>query len=252
MSESQDDVGSQLPSISAKPSNLFYRYFLNILHSLDFTQWTLKELIFGFFAVVGAVLSVGILFFDAVILMDFVAILCILFGFSTVFMQRTLTDLETMRELNQKAREQVKRLQENNNLLAEENQKLEASGKKLKEAEASLAKISIAQGMNLETLIKQVEDYKKIQENVKESVKDQILQTLVSAVMNSDMDHDYVIGPNEMGLLCARLKGIPMVKFNEEKFTAAMNEVDGSILQFSKHHLTDDVALKEEGIFLFE
>jgi len=166
-------------------------------------------------------------------------------------MQRTLTDLETMRELNQKARKQVKRLQENNNLLKEQNDKLEQSGEKLKEAESSLAKISLAQGMNVQELIKQVEDYKKIQEGVKESVRDQILQTLISAVMSSDMNHDYVIEKQEMPMLCARLKGIPMVEFNKEAFCTAMAGVDGSILLFSKQHLNDDDIVEKEDIFTY-
>lgn len=247
-----DVTESESPLIDTEPEHCsLYRYILGILHWLDFSQWTWKDSLFGFFAFIASGLSVGTFFFDAEIIADFVAISCILLGFSSVFMQRTLTDLETMRELNQDILEQASRLEANNNLLAEQNQKLDKSGEKLKKAEESLEKLSLAQGMNLEELIKQVEDYQKIQENVKANVKDQILQTLISAVMDCDTDKDYVIGSHEIEELCARLDSIPMVEFNNDSFSAAMNEVGGSILEFSRLHLSDDVALDDEDIFTF-
>jgi len=252
---SKGELSERLPPLSHKGiAHRMVKKTLRGIRHTAFDDWTLKELIMAFFALIGSVLSLCVIVYDSYFLMDFVAYFCMAFGGSTVFMQRTLTDLESFRKLNNEARSEVEKLRKNNRLLEEQNTKLEHFGEKLKQSEATLQKLGEEQGVSVNMLIEQVENYQRIQQDIRRSVKDQIRQTLISAVMTSDSDNDYTIsGFKEMSNVCQRLKAIPMIQFNEEVFISVMSEIDGSILIFIRDYLSsdNDKVLEEEQMFVF-
>lgn len=75
-----------------------------------------------------------------------------------------------MRELINKLNQEVNALYATNEQLKEENLELEDSTRKLQKAESALSAISDAQGMSIDTLSKQVDEYREIQKKIKVSI----------------------------------------------------------------------------------
>jgi hypothetical protein len=69
--------------------------------------------------------------------------------------------------------------------------------------------------------------------------------------MRSDQDEDFVIAPDEVDRLVLRLKNIPGVEFDEEKFRKVLKKEGGDIMKFADRHFGDDVALDKDRIFRF-
>ena len=100
-------------------------------------------------------------------------------------------------------------------------------------------------------LVKQVNEYKKIQEDIKVDLRSKIQQTLLSVFMRSDSDEDFIIDPEEVDRLVMRLKNIPGVSFNEAKFRKFLKKEGGDIMKFADCHFSNEAALKKDGIFQF-
>lgn len=133
----------------------------------------------------------------------------------------------------------------------------------LKEAEVKLAELSVLQGRNVDELVEQVREFKKIQVQVKESLEAKVIQNLISVVLKSDQDADFIIDPEEIAGLKLRLNTIDGVDFSEENFNKALqrsgydpNNVDVQaggfnikiVLDVMKNLLDDDVP-EEDNIF---
>ena len=59
---------------------------------------------------------------------------------------------------------------------------------------------------------------------VKENLEAKVIQNLISVVMRSDNDKDFVIDPEEVDALILRLKNIDGVDFSEENFQKALEK----------------------------
>ena len=64
-------------------------------------------------------------------------------------------------------REEVNKLRTENENLKKENDRLEKSTKKLQDVEQKLKDISVLQGKSVDELVKQVQEFKQIQESIK-------------------------------------------------------------------------------------
>ena len=129
-----------------------------------------------------------------------------------------------MRELQQKLRDQVNAFQFENTRLTMENQQLAQSAKRLKEVEQDLRQLAQLEGRNVQTLMEQVEEYRRIQQEVSTSLKAQVIQNLIEVVIRSDDDDDFIIDKNEVDGLLTRLKCIDGVDFSEENFRKAISK----------------------------
>jgi hypothetical protein len=122
---------------------------------------------------------------------------------------------------------------------------------RLQQAESSLGQISETQEVSLDKLVEQVQQYKQIQAEVRKDLTSKIKQTLLSVVMASDIDMDYIIDPEEVDVLIMRMKALPSIEFNEAGFRTAIQQGDGSIMAFFNAHLSDDAVIAKEKIFVF-
>jgi cell division FtsZ-interacting protein ZapD len=100
-------------------------------------------------------------------------------------------------------------------------------------------------------LVKQVNEYRTIQEDIKTDLRSKIQQTLLDVFMRSDKDEDFVIDPEEVDRLVTRLTNIPGVDFDEGKFRRALKKEGGDIMEFADKHFGDDDAAQKERIFKF-
>jgi hypothetical protein len=99
--------------------------------------------------------------------------------------------------------------------------------------------------------VKQVNEYKLLQADIKTDLRSKVQQTLMTVFMRSDQDEDFVIDPEEVDRLVLRLKNIPGVEFDEKKFRKVLNKEGGDIMKFADRHFGDDVALDKDRIFKF-
>lgn len=175
--------------------------------------------------------------------------LCIATGSSAAVLQKKLSEFETMRELTARMQEEVTSLAEENKSLCKENVKLEKSTEKLQKAEADLAAISATQGISIDRLVAQVDEYKLIQQRVHNDLIAKVKQTLLSVVLSSDVDQDYQISAEEVDKLVLRLTAIPNVEFDEARFRKAIKKDNGSLVTFMNDHLQNDVKMGKEKIF---
>ena len=196
-----------------------------------------------------AALSTTAMVLESSLIVSMVGSICIGLGFSSAFLQKRLSELDSMRKLTNQMREKVTSLAEANTRLRRENSRLDVSTKKLKKAESDLEAVAVAQNMGISELVKQVQQYQHIQEQVRLDLKTKIKQTLLSIVMRSDLDQDYTLNDGEVEMLVMRLTAMPDVKFNEAAFRKAVSRCKGSIMTFMNECLTDDEAIAKQKIF---
>ena len=109
----------------------------------------------------------------------------------------------------------------------------------LKEVEANIAALTEVQGQSIDTFMKQMDEYRKLQTKIQESLQAKIIQNLIEVVFISDNDKDFVIGKSEVDGLLHRLKSIEGVNFSEANFKRAIEKAGFDF----------DTVMKEQGGF---
>mmetsp|Transcript_13147 Transcript_13147/g.15046 ORF Transcript_13147/g.15046 Transcript_13147/m.15046 type:complete len:154 (+) Transcript_13147:304-765(+) len=153
-----------------------------------------------------------------------------------------------MRELTNQLREEVGEMTASNSVLKSQNRRLSKNTQKLKNTQSTLEKISESQGITVDKLVDQVNEYRKIQESIQIDLQSRIQQTLLSVFMRSDRDEDYIIDPEEVNQLIYRLNSIPSVTFDETKFRKALKKEGGDVMKFANKHIHGKT---KNGIFQF-
>lgn len=185
---------------------------------------SLKEIFFHAIALVAVGSSVAAIAVEGGLLVTVVGAVCAFLGPVAVIQQHKLTDLETMRQLQNQLRDEVNRLTSEKEKLKKENDRLDASAKRLEKVEGTLEELSKVQGQNVDILIKQVEEYKKVQAQMKKNLEAEVIQNLISVIIRSDDDEDFILDPEEVDGLIMRLKSIDGVDFSEANFKRAVEK----------------------------
>lgn len=105
--------------------------------------------------------------------------------------------------------------------------------------------------LSSDKLVKQVNEYKQIQEDIKADLRGKIQQTLLNVFMRSDKDENFIIDPEEVDRLILRLKNIPSVEFDETRFRKALQKEGGDIMKFAQKHFGQGIPLAKNGVFQF-
>ena len=92
--------------------------------------------------------------------------------------------------------------------------------------------------MYSDTLLEQVQEYKKIRTSVHSDLRGRIQNTILSVMERSDKDLDYVIDSREMDQLISNLRLLPGVAFDEQKLRAALSSVRGDLSDFLDRHVS--------------
>lgn len=134
----------------------------------------------------------------------------------------------------------------------------------LQQVEANLKEISKVQGQSVDTLMKQMEEYRKIQQKVQESLEAKIIQNLIDVVIRSDNDQDCIIGADEIDGLFRRLEAIQGVDFSPQNFQRAIERagyryqdiqqggINLSAVIAVVKNLLDDTVPQNENIFTID
>jgi len=139
-------------------------------------------------------------------------------------------------------KEEVVKLQDENNRLEENVTGLTTSVQHLEDVQQALDVITNSQGQSVSEFANQVEANKKILKQMKSNLKASILQNLLSVILLSDADGDLVISESETDDLVRRLNNISGLKLRESKFRSAISGKSiRSVMEIVKNLLKEDV-----------
>ena len=133
-----------------------------------------------------------------------------------------------------------------NTKLASSNEKLEAELIPLKQTEAKLETIAEKNGSNVNKLRDLVEENRKYQEKQKKLIKDDILQDMMEAVLDAERSEDGHFSDREIRMLLMRLKGLPAIEVNEDRFKAKLEKTRSIASVFETMRSIDNNKLPED------
>ena len=189
------------------------RKFLN-----EIPEMTPKERAVGAVAVSAILLSactIIIVESSIAISAGFFAILVALYS---VWQQRRLTDIVTMKETHEAMKQEVDILASQNTRLKSNVETLSTTVDRLNEIETALKAITQTQGMTLSEFEQQVQTNRDNLASMERSVQFETSQNLLDVIMNSDVRGDGTIDGDELETLIQRIQSINGIEFDESRF----------------------------------
>jgi hypothetical protein len=168
------------------------------------------------------------------------------------YQETRLTDIRTLRETKAAVQAEVNRLVQSNQQLVQNVNDLTRSVDRLQEIEQALSVLNDKADTTVVEFAQQVEENKDLLKNMKGNLKSSVLQNLLSVVLRSDVDRDFVIDEEEVADMIRRISNIAGVRIDETKFRAAcQGESVLAVMDMVKNLLRADVAA-DERIFSFD
>ena len=165
------------------------------------------------------------------------------------YQQTQLTDIRTLKETTEVVEREVNRLKSENDRLGTNIDTLGTTIDELKDVESALQVLSGQQGQSIDAFEKQVEENRKLLQNMQKSTKGRVIQNLIDIVYRGDQDMDNVISPEETDRVIAGLKRLGDVVVKEDKLRAAIQGKSVEAVIDVTQNLMDDNIPQEERIF---
>lgn len=157
-------------------------------------------------------------------IVDFSSYMTVGFAPYVVHQHNKLKELDTMRQIQNKLRQNV-------NDLAQENLKLESSVSRLEKQNEELAgvkdgfdEIVTAAGCNADDLINIVKEFKEVQGKMKKILKARLLHQILAVILRADREDDFVLSDTEMEILIIRMTMVNGVTVNQDLFREKLME----------------------------
>mmetsp|Transcript_48156 Transcript_48156/g.145464 ORF Transcript_48156/g.145464 Transcript_48156/m.145464 type:complete len:258 (-) Transcript_48156:235-1008(-) len=169
------------------------------------------------------------------------------FGPYAAYQKRKLKKLGDFRGQHNDLREKVNDIHIENDRLGANVDRLEKNVSKIEEVEKDLAKL--ADTSNVDRLVKLVKEQGEITKQMKENLKARVVHDVMSTIIRSDRNRDFMIGPMEMQELVMRLNNIGGIGFKEDKFKALLGKKKkytlSNIMELMRNLLDDDIPEEE-------
>mmetsp|Transcript_5006 Transcript_5006/g.7457 ORF Transcript_5006/g.7457 Transcript_5006/m.7457 type:complete len:266 (-) Transcript_5006:237-1034(-) len=210
-----------------------------------------QEVIFNSLAVLGVLSALLASAIEDSFIVSFVGVICMIAAPAAAIKEIKLSDMESLRELMRRMKGEVKRIKNGNKKLEKENDELEKTIESLQEIEDSFEKIAEKQGQNVDTMVKLVEEFKKVQKEIEASIEAQIVQDLITAITTADKDGDFDVDEKEIAQLILRLDAMEGFELNEKLFREKWKKTDKSLSSILEivQNLMDANVPEEENIF---
>jgi len=174
----------------------------------------------------------------------------ILSGVSLVIVQRGIKREYTMRQLQNAMRGEVSQFQLENKILKQSVDQLNREVERLKPFERKLRGTLARNGENTDALVDLVAVNRKVIEEVQKFLRADIVQEIVSIILDSDTNGDFLISRDEVDILILRLGVVEGVKYiQKEKMREILlgkNCSLSAILEVVKNLLNDQVIPESE------
>eukprot|EP00934_Nitzschia_sp_Nitz4_P003487 Nitzschia sp. Nitz4//NODE_444_length_18484_cov_71.934560//8151//9143//NITZ4_additional_000058-RA//1//CDS//3329531899//3477//frame0 len=165
--------------------------------------------------------------------------------------QRKITDVKALAVTNQRVEEEVEQLKGENVKLQAQVAQLTESVQNLKIQKEKLDTLQGVQGTSLDKLEKQLEETRKIHQQMKSSVQGEILNNLIEIALVCDADGDMILSDEEIDHIISKMESIHGIDIDNEKIRAMINENGRSldaVMELVKNLLGRDVS-PEEAVF---
>jgi cell division protein FtsB len=204
----------------------------------------------GGFAVLTALMAMVL---EQSVLVVLAGLLSAIVGPYLYYQETRLTDIRTLRETKAAVQAEVNRLVHSNQQLVQNVDDLTRSVDRLQEIEQALSVLNDKSDTAVEEFAQQVEENKDLLKQMKGNLKSSVLQNLLSVVLRSDVDRDFVIDEAEVADLIHRISNVAGVRIDEAKFRAAcQGESVLAVMDMVKNLLKRANVAADERIFSFD
>lgn len=171
-------------------------------------------------------------------------------GLVSKFQYFDLESLETLRTVHNRLRASVNEFSAENTKLAANNDRLEEEIVPLKESEEKLSQIAEQNGSDVKKLTGLVSENQKTIDEMREIQKQDLVQNLMQILMEADRDEDGELTDREVKRLMNKMKNLPAINFDEEKFERKLeNHRQLSSFLTMVHEVNDETIPRDERIF---
>jgi hypothetical protein len=176
---------------------------------------------------------------------------------ATVGVQRfRLSGLPTFREAHNQLRSSIHVLHRANEGLAGTVDRLTQHTVHLQHVETDLDAAARKSGAQVDRLLEIVNANGELQKKIRKGLQNQVIQQIMTAVLSTDKDRNFIMGPNEVAELTVRLEHLPGVVFNKPAFLARIASDKGDLTLTDVldmvRTMDQDLVDKETAIFCFQ
>mmetsp|Transcript_28172 Transcript_28172/g.61370 ORF Transcript_28172/g.61370 Transcript_28172/m.61370 type:complete len:267 (-) Transcript_28172:105-905(-) len=156
-------------------------------------------------------------------------ILSCIVGPLAYWQQTRLTDIRTLQETHEAMKAEVDRLTVENDRLAKSVEELTTAVGKLEDTEKALDAITETQGKSVAAFADQVEQNKEILAKMNENLRANVLQNVISILIRSDTDGDFIIDDAEVDNLISRVEHLNGVDIHDANVRKVISDNKGDI-----------------------
>ena len=125
----------------------------------------------------------------------------------------------------------------------------------LEHVQADLEKAAAKSGGQVDRLLELIELNSELQTKMRSKLQNQVVQQIMSAILHTDRDRNFVLEPAEVDMLITRLDHLPGVQFHADRFRNKIASDQGDltledVIKIARS-LDDELVNKEEAIFCF-
>lgn len=193
-----------------------------------------------------AVIMVGGSFLKAAVVLTF------LLGPYSAFQHSRIVDIQALKESYRVLSKEVRQLSNENTRLKSEVHNMSSTVDKLEDLENTLDKIQKTETKSVKDLVASVESNRQTLMKMETNVRASVLQNIITVLMASDTDNNFVLSNQETNKLLDSVRGMKGVTVNEKKFRKIVKDNNGSlksILDILSNLLSD--GSEEEPIFQY-
>mmetsp|Transcript_30749 Transcript_30749/g.35061 ORF Transcript_30749/g.35061 Transcript_30749/m.35061 type:complete len:268 (-) Transcript_30749:191-994(-) len=184
----------------------------------DMKAESIKEKLVGGAAVVGLTTSVAAMVFEHNPSVYVSGAIGAVVAPMAAMQQSKLTQVEALKQTNERLSDEVSVLQGNNVKLQTQVSKLETTVDHLEVMSTTLDSVLALEGSSLDELEKQLEESEKIYKGMKTNLRGDILQTIITVIMSIDKDGDMCLSDCEISNLIIEIEKIlnDKIDFNDD------------------------------------
>ena len=219
---------------------------------------TLKERAVTIFAVAGTLTSAVTLFFLTSMsnpTLYVSSLLGVLISPFCALQQRKLTQVEALKQTNQRFEEEVADLSSTHARLTKQVQSLHEEVLKLETLEETLQHLKEMETTSLDDLRNQVNASRDILNSMQLDARANLLQQLMLLIVANDIDQDWILDPDEVDNIIQQLENIHGVQLHADKLKEICSKHEGSIetiMELIRHVMLDDTDGSDENpVFKF-
>jgi hypothetical protein len=126
---------------------------------------------------------------------------------------------------------------------------------KLKQVQVALDQAATASGKSADALVQIVQENGRLQKEILEKLNAEVVMQIMTTILNTDRDQDFILNAKEVNVLIMRLQNIAGVVFREEVFRKKIHNDEGDLTLTDvcaiAHEMQDPTVPDADRVFVF-